>query len=54
MKNIPEKCDNIRLNPLQEVGVMKFKVSLVKIKVKSLNPLQEVGVMKFWTLIPVQ
>ena len=35
------------LNPLQEVGVMKWKLVFSLPKDPSLNPLQEVGVMKF-------
>ncbi len=34
------------LNPLQEVGVMKFNAAFCNTKVFGLNPLQEVGVMK--------
>ena len=34
------------LNPLQEVGVMKFDTEEGDYIIEGLNPLQEVGVMK--------
>ena len=37
-----------RLNPLQEVGVMKLRSSCWRTGSTRLNPLQEVGVMKLW------
>ncbi len=40
------------LNPLQEVGVMKFNAAFCNTKVFGLNPLQEVGVMKCHKLTP--
>ena len=46
--------DNARLNPLQEVGVMKSEKLAGNPKLPSLNPLQEVGVMKSLSIFLTQ